>query len=164
MGANSFTPRNQQTPRSLEDSGERTDGKMETHEITDHNETEEGSSDTVTDVIGKKWRDCTPAERRAGIEYPKADFRASGPQPHLALQDGDLEQREGIAVLKEHEAAAHNCPDRWLFDEGELALSANVGETPAPLGITVGRWKVRTDGSREGFDDIEWASCPRTGG
>jgi len=94
---------------------------METHEITDHNETEEGSSDTVTDVIGKKWRDCTPAERRAGIEYPKADFRASGPQPHLALQDGDLEQRGGIAVLKEHEVAVHNVPDRWLFDERELA-------------------------------------------
>ena len=53
---------------------------------------------------------------------------------------------------------------RYANESGDPSLSANVGETPASLGITVGRWKVRTDGSREGFDDVERASRPRAGG
>ena len=40
---------------------------------------------------------------------------------NAALQDGALERQEGIAALEEHEAAVHNVPDRWLFDERELA-------------------------------------------
>ena len=44
----------------------------------------------------------------------------------------------------------------WVW----AALSANVGETLAVLGITVGRWKVKCCGSREISDDIERASWP----
>ena len=36
-------------------------------------------------------------------------------------------------------------------------------ETLAPLGITVGRWKVKTNDWRKRHDDIEWVSCPALG-
>ena len=63
-------------------------------------------------------------------------------------------------------AASTSCRFRTftLRTHEYLQASPNVGETPASLGITVGRWKVRTDGSREGFDDVERASRPRAGG
>ncbi len=41
----------------------------------------------------------------------------------------------------------------WYDVRIARTLSANVGATPTPLGITVGRWKVRTDG--------EWAQFKR---
>jgi len=44
------------------------------------------------------------------------------------------------------------------------ALSANVGETPAPFAITVGRWKVITDGRREEDDEVGTAPRPRARG
>lgn len=47
---------------------------------------------------------------------------------------------------------------------GVPPLSANMTETPAPLGITVGRCEVRTHDGRERRDEIQWDSCPRTGG
>ena len=33
--------------------------------------------------------------------------------------------------------------------------SANITETPATFGISVGRWEVKTDDRRERLDDIE---------
>ena len=39
------------------------------------------------------------------------------------------------------------------------ALSANIDETPARLGITVGRWKVRLDVSGEEVDGSGRATC-----
>ena len=50
-----------------------------------------------------------------------------------------------------------------LFEEPD-ALSANVDETLTPHSITVGRWKVKTDDSREEVDDVERASRPRAWG
>ena len=37
------------------------------------------------------------------------------------------------------------------------ALSASVVETQAPFEITVVRWKVRSDGNKEGSDGVERA-------
>ena len=48
------------------------------------------------------------------------------------------------------------------FQVAGEALSANVAETPTPHSITVGRWKVKTDDSREEVDDVERA--PRAWG
>ena len=61
------------------------------------------------------------------------------------------------------------CSGHAFMSDGSLfvaggALSANIPETLAPLGITVGRWKVKTNDWRKRHDDIEWVSCPRTGG
>ena len=39
-------------------------------------------------------------------------------------------------------------------------LSANLTETLAHLRITVGRWKVRTDGDRERLDEIRSKFAP----
>ena len=52
----------------------------------------------------------------------------------------------------------------WGEGKTSVTLSANVGETPAPLGITVGRWQVRTDGSRDGHDDLGGVGCTDAGG
>ena len=51
-----------------------------------------------------------------------------------------------------------------LRSSGGGPLSANNDETPELPTITVGRWKVRTDGDREAFDDVGWAWCPHAGG
>ena len=44
------------------------------------------------------------------------------------------------------------------------ALSANMTETLTPLGITVGRWRVRTHERTERLDDFERDSFPLAGG
>ena len=43
-------------------------------------------------------------------------------------------------------------------------LSANMTETLTPLGITVGRWRVRTHERTERLDDFERDSFPLAGG
>ena len=72
----------------------------------------------------------------------------------------------GLIALAAFSLSGQYCgpPSPLTISIASPALSANVDETPAPLGITVGRWKVRTDGSREGLDDFERASRPRAGG
>ena len=86
---------------------------METHEIMNQNATEE-DMETVMEVTGKKWRDCTPAEHHVEIA----------------------------------EAAVQNIPDRWLFDERELA-SALKRKHPlvypdyvAALGDWIAEWPL----------------------
>ncbi len=44
------------------------------------------------------------------------------------------------------------------------ALSANVGETPAPFGITVGRWKVRTEAVERKTMTLDGHGAPTLGG
>ena len=44
------------------------------------------------------------------------------------------------------------------------SLSANMTETLTPLGITVGRWRVRTHERTERLDDFERDSFPLAGG
>ena len=55
-------------------------------------------------------------------------------------------------------------PRATFYRRQRPPLSANMTETPAPLGITVGRCEVRTHDGRERRDEIQWDSCPRTGG
>jgi hypothetical protein len=95
-----------------------------------------------------------------------SDIRASAGivSTVLDLAKFDTAMDEDVIVSAQSKAAMYtparsNSGTRLLY-----ALSANVGETPAPLGITVGRWKVKTNGSRWRSDEVGWAFCPLVGG
>ena len=97
------------------------------------------------------------------------DGRAS----HIVAQALEFVALTGFAA--HHAAAIHAHPNR--LDErvteaehdlpvvgGVEALSANMTETLTPLGITVGRWRVRTHERTERLDDFERDSFPLAGG
>ena len=83
------------------------------------------------------------------------------------LMQVNTEHKRGQARCFDNTSAGHKAALKALKGvKGpvRVSLSANIPETLAPLGITVGRWKVKTNDWRKRHDDIEWVSCPRTGG
>ena len=57
----------------------------------------------------------------------------------VVSHDGTVLGTESFSTTR----AGYRAMLRWFRSHGELlrALSANITETPAPLGITVGRWR-----------------------
>ena len=91
----------------------------------------------------------------------------NGPVAHLAIlvdttDPLTLTHLQSARQIIEQRVADAAVGTRISFST--VSLSANIPETLAPLGITVGRWKVKTNDWRKRHDDIEWVSCPRTGG